>query len=210
MSEQHMVPVNELKTPDSHKNARRLAYVLLPAVGFVGLLAYGLIQSAPRAETGAMAPEFTLPTLDGGNKVSSKALKGQPVVLNFWASWCLPCREEAPLLEKAWDQYRKEGVILVGVNIKDSLSGAKRFVEQFGITYPIVRDENLQLSNELGVYGLPETFFIDHEWRLLATVAGESEEDQRQTVVLGAISEEQLRSNIEILIRRAATEKQTT
>ncbi len=205
-----MVPVNELKTVGSRRSPSRMALLLIPALGFVGLLAYGLVQSEPQAESGSVAPQFTLPTLDGGSEVSSDELKGHPVVLNFWASWCVPCREEAPLLEKAWRQYRNEGVLLVGVNIKDSVTDAQKFVEEFGITYPIVRDENLQLSNDLGVYGLPETFFIDHEWRLLAAIAGDSQDDQRQTVVLGAISEEQLTSNIEILIRRAETEERNT
>jgi hypothetical protein len=96
--------------------------------------------------------------------------------------------------------------VFLGVNIKDTESDARRFVEEFDITYPVVRDTDLHLASDLGVYGLPETFFIDHEWRLLASSSTEQVGEEGSTVVLGAISEEQLRSNVEILIRRAATE----
>jgi cytochrome c biogenesis protein CcmG/thiol:disulfide interchange protein DsbE len=189
--------------------AWRLLLTLLPAVGFLGLLTFGLLRSAP-SDTGAgsKAPQFDLPKLDGEGTTSSSDLRGRPVVLNFWASWCAPCREEAPLLERAWREYRGDGVVFLGVNIKDAESDARRFVEQFDITYPVVRDENLDLSTDLGVYGLPETFFIDHEWRLLATSSTQQIGEEGNTVVLGAISEEQLRSNVEILIRRAATESE--
>ena len=183
-----------------------MTLLLVPAVAFVTLLAFGLRNVGSKAETGSLVPEFRLPTLGGGATLSSDDLEGRPVVLNFWASWCIPCREEAPLLQKVWRRYRDQGVVFVGVNIRDSVTDARRFVDEFGITYPVVRDENQELADDLGVYGLPETFFVDHEWRLLATVAGESDDAQRQTAVLGAISEEQLRTNVELLVRRAAAQ----
>jgi DsbE subfamily thiol:disulfide oxidoreductase len=145
--------------------------------------------------------------LDGGGTLSSADLKGKSVVLNFWASWCIPCREEAPRLQRAWEMYRSQGITIVGINIKDSRSDAKKFVKEFGITYPVVRDENSEVANRLGVYGLPETFFVDQTWRLLTTAVGESPQDeQRNTVVLGAISAEELNTNIDILLRRAGTD----
>jgi hypothetical protein len=98
----------------------------------------------------------------------------------------------------------------LGVNIKDAQSDARKFVEEFDITYPVVRDLELDLSTDLGVQGLPETFFIDHEWRLLGTSSTEQIGEEGDTVVLGAISKEQIRSNVEILIRRAAAEKGDT
>jgi cytochrome c biogenesis protein CcmG/thiol:disulfide interchange protein DsbE len=197
-----MVPPEELTDKHQRSKLWRLVVVLIPALVVLGLLGYGVLRSNPQAETGALAPEFELPALEGNRTISSDELKGKPVVLNFWASWCAPCREEAPLLEKTWREYRKEGVMFVGVNVRDSLTDARRFVEEFGITYPMVRDEGQTLAGDLGVYGLPETFFLDREWRLLATVAGESQDDERQTVVLGAISEEELRTNVELLVRR--------
>jgi hypothetical protein len=91
-----------------------------------------------------------------------------------------------------------------GVNIKDAKSDAERFVEQFDITYPVVRDVNQELTRALGVRGLPETFFVDHRWRFLGTIAGAREGEQAGTVVLGAVSEEDLVNTVEALIHRAA------
>lgn len=202
-----MVPLDELEDAKPRSRRRRFLLVLLPAVAFVALLAFGLRAVGPKAQTGSVAPDFDLPTLEGGDTISSDALKGRPVVLNFWASWCIPCRKEAPLLQRAWERYKEEGVIILGVNIRDSKTDAKRFVQEFGITYPVVRDETLELANGLGVYGIPETFFVDDRWRLLASVAATSQQDgQRQTVVLGAVKEEELTTNIDILIRRAQSE----
>ena len=198
-----MVPLHELTEPRRSSKVRRVVLMMVPAVAFVALLTFAVVRSAPQAETGSLAPEFDLPTLEGDSTLSSDELKGKPVVLNFWASWCAPCREEAPLLERTWREYRKDGVVFVGVNIRDSLTDARRFVKEFDITYPVVRDESQKLADDLGVFGLPETFFLDDKWRLLATVAGQSQDDQRQTVVLGAISENELRTNVEVLIRRA-------
>jgi hypothetical protein len=92
-------------------------------------------------------------------------------------------------------------------NLRSDLVDARKFVEEFDMTYPVVRDTDLDLASDLGVYGLPETFFIDDEWRLLATSTAQQIGEEGNTVVLGAISEEQLRSNVEILIRRAAGNK---
>jgi cytochrome c biogenesis protein CcmG/thiol:disulfide interchange protein DsbE len=207
-----VVPVDELIEPSTRPSrVRRVALMLIPAVAFVVLLGIGLFRSAPSdVSAGSEAPAFDLPRLDGEGAISSDDLVGRPVVLNFWASWCAPCREEAPLLERSWREYRREGVVFLGVNIKDGQSDARRFVEEFDITYPMVRDANLDLSTDLGVQGLPETFFVDHEWRLLGTSSTQQIGEEGDTVVLGAISEEQLRSNVEILIRRAAAEKGDT
>jgi cytochrome c biogenesis protein CcmG, thiol:disulfide interchange protein DsbE len=204
-----VVPVDELVEPPTRRyRLGRVALTLVPAVAFVALLGVGLLRSSPSNTTaGSKAPEFDLPRLDGKSTISSNDLRGQPVVLNFWASWCAPCREEASLLERAWREYRREGVVFLGVNIKDAESDARRFVEEFDITYPVVRDRDLVLATDLGVHGLPETFFVDHEWRLLGASGTQRIGEEGDTVVLGAISEEQLRSNVEILIRRAATER---
>jgi cytochrome c biogenesis protein CcmG/thiol:disulfide interchange protein DsbE len=202
-------PVDEIVEPARRRSRlRRVALTLVPAVAFMVLLGVGLLRSTPSdVSAGSEAPAFDLPRLDGEGSISSADLRGRPVVLNFWASWCAPCREEAPLLERAWRDYRREGVVFLGVNIKDAQSDARRFVREYDITYPMIRDLELDLSTDLGVQGLPETFFIDHEWRLLGTSSTQQIGEEGDTVVLGAISEDQLRSNVEILIRRAAAEK---
>jgi cytochrome c biogenesis protein CcmG/thiol:disulfide interchange protein DsbE len=179
---------------------------LLPAMAFVGLLWVGLSRSGSSGATaGSPAPEFDLPKLDGQGSVSSDDLKGSPVVINFWASWCIPCREEAPLLERTWRQYEEHGVVVLGVNIKDGKTDAKKFLDEFDITYPVVRDVNQELARALGVRGIPETFFIDDRWRFLRTVSGARQGEEGGTVVLGAISEEELVTTVEVLLRRAAS-----
>ena len=199
-----MVPLDELKdAPRTRPRLLRVALVLAPGLLFVGLLWFALMRSGPQATVGETAPEFELPTLSG-DTLSSADMEGRPVVINFWASWCLPCREEAPLLERTWRRYRDEGVIFLGVNIKDAESDAKAFVGEFDITYPVVRDLDQKLTRAFGVRGLPETFFVDHEWRFVGTEAGAQRGQQQGTVILGAITEDQLLTNVDILVRRAA------
>lgn len=198
-----MVPRHELESTNRTSWLRR-ALILVPAVGFIALLAFGLFKAAPaELSPGKTAPAFELPLLDGEGLLSNDDLQGKPVVLNFWASWCIPCKEEAPLLEQAWRDYRDDEVVFVGVNIKDSVTDARNFVEEFDITYPIVRDESEVFARKLGVYGIPETFFIDYEWRFMASVAGGQQGERQDTVVRGPITEEQLLNNLDLLVRRA-------
>jgi cytochrome c biogenesis protein CcmG, thiol:disulfide interchange protein DsbE len=197
-----MVPLDELEQRRSPRRWRSV-FLLLPAMVFVALLLWGLQRADPNVTAESRAPAFELPRLEGGS-LSSSELEGRPVVINFWASWCTPCREEAPLLERTWHEYKDDGVVIVGINIRDSITEARKFVDEFGITYPIVRDESGELERDFGVTGLPETFFIDHEWRFIRSVSGSEVGARQGIVVLGAISEEQLVTNIEILLRRAA------
>lgn len=202
-----MVPLDELQTDGGRRRPWRIVVALVPALAFVALLAFGLARSGSKATVGNSAPEFELPLLaKQGETLSSDDLKGHPVVVNFWASWCIPCREEAPLLEQAWREYRDEGVIFLGVNIKDAESDAEAFIQEFGLTYPNVRDLDQELTRPFGVTGLPETFFIDHNWTFFGTVRGGEVGQDQGTVVLGAISEEELVTNVELLVRRAASE----
>ncbi|MPZ92589.1 MAG: redoxin domain-containing protein [Actinobacteria bacterium] len=181
----------------------RILVTLVPALAFIGLLWIALAGTGSQTESGSGAPSFELPLLDGSGVLTDEDLRGKPVVINFWASWCIPCREEAPLLEKTWRTYRDKGVAFVGVNIKDAESDAKRFVREFDVTYPTVRDLDQRLTQDLGVKGLPETFFIDHRWTFFGAISGDETGDQQGTVVLGAISEDELVSNVETLIKRA-------
>ena len=182
---------------------RRLVLVLIPAAAFIGLLAYGLIQSAPSKVTpGTKVPAFELPSLLGDGTVTSEELRGSPVVVNFWASWCVPCRQEAALFERVYRDYSDEGVIFLGVNIKDSDVGAIEFVDEYQISYPTVRDVDEDFARTLGVTGVPETFFIDARGRFVSTASGSVQGEQRGSVVLGPITEEDLVENIEILLRR--------
>jgi cytochrome c biogenesis protein CcmG/thiol:disulfide interchange protein DsbE len=119
--------------------------------------------------------------------VSLAELRGTPLVLNFWASWCAPCREEGPLLERAWLRARGRGVLLLGLDMQDVTGDARDFARQLGITYLNVRDRGNDIARSYGVTGLPETFFISAGGRVVGHV-------------VGAASPEQLRDGIEAAV----------
>jgi cytochrome c biogenesis protein CcmG, thiol:disulfide interchange protein DsbE len=177
------------------------AFVGVPAL-FVALLAAGLVTTTrPKAVAGTKAPDFELRLLGRGQTLASRDLMGAPaVVVNFWASWCVPCREEAPDLEATWRQYRAQGVRFVGVNVQDSEDDALAFVKEFGITYPSVRDTNDDLYRDFGVRGVPETFFLDHRWRFVSFAQGVELGSRGPTKILGAITRPVLRSRIDALL----------
>lgn len=189
---------------------QRRLLVLVPALVLIGLIGYGLLtQVEPRTAAGKAAPEFELPLLDGSGTLSSDELKGSPVVINFFASWCFPCREEAPDLERLSREYADSGVRFVGVNIQgglpptllDSEKGARQFVEEFDITYPVVADKDGALAKQLmDFYGLPQTFFIDDRWNFAGASSEERVANEDGAVVLGAISAEELERTVQDLI----------
>ncbi len=147
---------------------------LAGVAGVVGLLAYGFTtdpRAIPSTLTGKPAPDFSLPRVDGGT-VRLSDLRGQVVLLNFWASWCLPCREEAPLLEAAWQRTRDQGVVFLGVNIQDTAEAAWEFLRAYRISYPNLRDERNRVAIDYGVYGIPETYFIDRAGRITSKYVG--------------------------------------
>lgn len=146
----------------------RCLFIFGGIAAVVGLLAYGFTtdpRKIPSTLVGGVAPDFEFRLLDG-SVMRLSDYRGRVVFLNFWASWCPPCRAEAPLLEFTWRQVKDRGVIFLGVNIQDTEQGAQRFIEEFGITYPNGRDPQSRIAINYGVYGIPETFFIDREGRI--------------------------------------------
>jgi cytochrome c biogenesis protein CcmG/thiol:disulfide interchange protein DsbE len=134
------------------------------------------------------APDFQLPRLDRDGQLSLASLRGKAVVINFWASWCGPCRDEAPLLEAAWRRYRARGLVIVGVDYDDFTGDARAFAKRNGMTYPLVHDKEKSTVNRYDVTGVPETFFVDRDGRLV----GER--------VAGPVEKEQLAENIELAL----------
>jgi cytochrome c biogenesis protein CcmG, thiol:disulfide interchange protein DsbE len=120
------------------------------------------------------APAFALTRLDAPGKLALASLRGKVVVLNFWASWCAPCKSEAPRLEAAWQRYRQQGVVVLGVDGQDFSGDAKRFIRKHKITYPNVHDGPGDVGTKYGVTGFPETYFVDRRGRLVGDrVVGE-------------------------------------
>lgn len=150
---------------------RRIAIAALVVVGVLALtalLAQGLTnRSSPTGRSGATrihkpAPPINIPLYNGGG-ISPERYAGKPLVVNFWASWCGPCRQEAPLFERLWREYGERGVVFLGVNIQDAHADARAYLSEFGITYPNGYDEGGRISVDYGVIGIPVTFFINRE-----------------------------------------------
>ena len=149
------------------------------------------LSSSPSPREGFLAPDFSLDTLDG-NKVTLSELRGTVVVINFWATWCLPCREETPTLQKSYEQYKDSGVLILGVDLtnQDSMNDVSAFVQEFKLSYPILLDRDGSVSNTLyQIKGLPSTFFVDREGIIRTVLVG------------GPMSETFIRSKIEALLR---------
>ncbi|HEX2030072.1 MAG TPA: TlpA disulfide reductase family protein [Actinomycetota bacterium] len=146
---------------------RRRGLLLGAVLGGTGLLAallaFGLTRDPTAIRSpliGRPAPPFELPALEGGGTVGLSDLRGQVVVLNFWASWCAPCRQEHPDLARAWERFRDRGVVVVGVLYQDTPEAARRYVEELGGGWPLARDPGGRTAIAYGVYGIPETYFI--------------------------------------------------
>jgi cytochrome c biogenesis protein CcmG, thiol:disulfide interchange protein DsbE len=124
-------------------------------------------------KAGQQVPDFTLDRIGVPGQLSLASLRGKAVVLNFWASWCIPCKAEAPLLESAAARWRSRGVVVLGVDSNDFTGDARGFMRRYGLTYPVVHDGDGGRANRYGVSGLPETFFVRRDGRLAVHIPGQ-------------------------------------
>jgi cytochrome c biogenesis protein CcmG, thiol:disulfide interchange protein DsbE len=166
--------------------AKRLYMPILAALAgaaLVGLLVYGVsAQSASRTLDDAvahgqspLAPEAnrSLPLLTGNGMASLDSYRGRVVLLNFWASWCLPCQREAPLLERAQHKLERNNGTVLGVTYQDTTTDARSFVHRYGLTYPSLRDVTGEVTHSYGTQALPESFVLDRRGRVVQISRGE-------------------------------------
>ena len=161
-----------------------IAAVAIPVLAFLAILAWASATSGPArgglvvnertielSADGELAPPFSMPLL-GGGEVDIEKLRGQVVMLDFWASWCPPCRDEAPTLAQVYAEYRDRGVEFVGVNLWDNAEDAETFLLQEGHEYPNGIDDGGKIAISYGVRGIPEKFFIDPDGTIVRKFSG--------------------------------------
>ena len=158
------------------------AAAIAAVAGLLALLVWKLAHQ-PSPPRGA-APGFTLKRLVGEGELELASLRGKVVVINFWASWCVPCKEEAPRLEAAARRWAARDVVVLGIDSQDFSGDARRFARRYGLTYPLVHDGPGKVRSRYGVTGFPETFFVAPDGRIVG--------DHIQ----GPVSDEQLDANI--------------
>lgn len=166
--------------------SRTLMRILVLAVIFVAVgfaLYNGFIKDKTVVKIGEPAPNFVLPKL-GGGEMQLADLKGQGVVLNFWGTWCDPCRKEMPALEQAYQQYKDKGVLVIGVNIGESEVVVSRFIDNLNLTFPMLMDKKAEITNLYEVGQIPSTYFINPDGVVNNIIVG------------GPMSEEVIVSNI--------------
>jgi cytochrome c biogenesis protein CcmG, thiol:disulfide interchange protein DsbE len=191
------------------------AAAIAAVAALVALLAYGVILKSPNTRIDdnlarhrpVAAPTFELAVLQRGSlgpalsrtlapalrdgRVALSELRGTPVVLNFWASWCVPCRQEAPLLQRTWrERARPSGVLLLGLDMQDATEDARDFIRGFRVDYLNLRDPDGTIAHRYGATGIPETYFIDRRGRIVGHVIGVTSAAQLRDGMAAATSGE--------------------
>jgi peroxiredoxin len=137
---------------------RRILFVVM--IGLISFAFYQMMAKENVPEVGDRAPSFTLTTLEG-KKRSLHDLQGKAVLLNFWATWCEPCRQEMPAMQTAYEKYQDQGLEIVAVNMAETEIAVSAFAQQYGLTFPIWMDKEREAVQLYGVGGIPSTLFVD-------------------------------------------------
>ncbi len=203
MSDVDLLPELEPSPSDTSGKKNRLSpgsiVLLFGIVLMAAVIGIALLRQQQTQPTSGQAPDFAVTTFDG-QTVRLSDLRGQIVVINFWASWCGPCRDEAPRLERLWQDYRERGVVVLGIAHADIDRDSLAFIDEFGITYPNAPDVGGRLADQAyHILGVPETFIIDQQGnieRFFFQLVGDSENFDDDLVV----TERSLRATLDALL----------
>ena len=148
------------------------ALVPLITLGVLGAIVAQRLPATPPAIVGSVAPSFALADIDG-DTVRLEDLRGRPVIVNFWASWCMPCVEEFPLLRAAAERHADDGLAVVGIVYQDRTQAARDFMARNGATWPALMDPGDRVASAYGIVGPPETFFVGRDGTIVARQIGQ-------------------------------------
>jgi len=156
----------------------RSSIAVLGVLALVGLLVFGLVsKGGSRVAVGDRAPSPSLPRLEGGGSESLAAYEGRWVLVNFWASWCEPCKQEAPALEDFQRQHGGPKFTVLGIDTRDLTDDGRGFVREYGLTYPQLRDGDGGYAHDYGTTGVPENFLVDPSGRVQWLLPGPVDEE---------------------------------
>ncbi|MBN1678859.1 MAG: TlpA family protein disulfide reductase [Anaerolineae bacterium] len=185
-------------TGEDHASVQRrvstfgiVAVLLIAAL--LGVIGYALYQRNQSQPTEGPAPDFSVTAFDlarldrPGERITLDSLKGQAVVINFWASYCAPCRDEAPMLERVWRDYRDQGVVMLGINTDDIESDALAYMDEYDITFPNAPDQGGRVEDDYRITGIPETFVIDRDGEIVRHFIATPRESDLRTVIERAL-----------------------
>jgi cytochrome c biogenesis protein CcmG/thiol:disulfide interchange protein DsbE len=176
-----------MSTPLAQNPSRKFPWgqliALVVVVGLLAIVGFRIRSaSAGPVPINSPAPGFTLEAYDG-QTYRLADLRGKVVVINFWASWCQPCKDEAPELENTWRHYKDRNVLFLGIGFVDTETEAKAYIKEFNITYPNGPDLGTRISQAYRIRGVPETYFIDPAGRLVFSKIGPTTQNEMMNVI---------------------------
>lgn len=182
----HMVDSASYLDPVEQAGEQRISLItvalILGVVVMLAVLGISLMRVGQQQPTSGLAPDFSFRTF-AGDTFSLAEQHGQIVIVNFWASWCVPCRDEAPILQGVWERYRDQGVVLVGVAYLDVERDALAFIDEFGITYPNGLDVGQRIAKRYRIQGVPETFIVGPNGAIVDFHVGPATEGQLDAII---------------------------
>lgn len=193
MTEVHYDPYAEEVAVQKHESQGSRLFtpfglvIAAAAVLMVAVVAWGIYQNEQSQPESGPAPDFDLPLIgeEGNFKLSDQ--RGKVVVINFWGSWCGPCRVEAPLLQQTYEDYQAQGVIFVGIAVKDIERDSIAYIEELGITYPNVMDKGAEIEKAYRTQGVPETFVVGKDGEIVKFFFAQPNEAELRTTIEKAL-----------------------